>query len=72
MKRLFFFLMILTLSYWVTDVWAQCPMCKANVEAGLEKGGHVGLGLNTGIFYLLTIPYLLFAAIGIWWWKNRK
>lgn len=72
MKKIFSLAIILILCWFVVDLYAQCPMCKANVEAGLDKGGKTGLGLNTGILYLLAIPYLLVGAVGIWWWKNRK
>ncbi len=48
------------------DVWAQgCAMCKAVVQSG-ESGGRIfggeqsiGKGLNTGILYLMAVPYML-------------
>lgn len=51
---------------------AQCPLCKQNVQAGLETGSKTGLGLNTGILYLLAVPYTLAMIAGIWFYKNRK
>ena len=41
---------------------AQCAMCKTSVESDLNSGGSIGKGLNTGILYLMTIPYLLLMA----------
>jgi hypothetical protein len=70
MKKLILFLLIFLIE--VSNVLAQCPMCKQNVQAGLESGGKVGLGLNSGIIYLLAIPYLIAAAFGYWYWKNRN
>ncbi|MEM9547399.1 MAG: hypothetical protein AAGA77_15575 [Bacteroidota bacterium] len=51
---------------------AQCPMCRAAAETNLAQGGTEGKGLNTGILYMLSLPYLLIATIGYIWWRNRK
>ncbi len=52
---------------------AQCRMCAASAEANLKNGGSEGAGLNTGILYLLSMPYLIvFSIIGLWWYKNKK
>ena len=51
---------------------AQCPMCKIGAESNLKDGGSAGKGLNTGILYMLALPYLLVGTIGYLWWKNRK
>ncbi|WP_306641883.1 hypothetical protein [Sanyastnella coralliicola] len=37
---------------------AQCVMCKAVAEDSADSGG-IGKGLNSGILYLMGIPYLL-------------
>lgn len=50
----------------------QCAMCKANIEAGQKSGAKVGLGLNTGILYLLAAPYLLIGSLGVYWYVNYK
>lgn len=63
---LFFFLVL------PADLQAQCPMCRMSAESNLKNGGTEGLGLNTGILYMLAMPYMLVAAIGFWWWRNRK
>jgi hypothetical protein len=42
-------------------------------ESNLENGGTEGKGLNTGILYILCLPYLLVFTIGfIWYRKNKK
>ena len=56
----------------VTPVQAQCPMCRMSAESNLENGGTAGRGLNAGILYMLSLPYLLVGAVGYWWYKNRK
>ncbi len=56
----------------VVEVSAQCPMCKMAAESNLDHGGTAGQGLNTGILYMLMMPYLLVAIIGYIWYRNRK
>lgn len=51
---------------------AQCPMCKSSVESGLKNGNSTGLGLNDGILYLLAMPYILVAGVGIFWYKSFR
>ena len=54
------------------DIYAQCAMCTATVESNLKSGGTTGSGLNGGIMYLLAVPYLAMAAIGILWYKKYR
>ena len=54
------------------DLSAQCPMCRLSAETNLENGGTEGRGLNRGILYMLSLPYLLVAGIGYVWWRNRN
>ena len=42
---------------------AQCAMCRAVLET--EEGQGTAKGINNGIIYLMAIPYLLIAGIGI-------
>ena len=41
---------------------AQCAMCRAVLET--EEGQGTAKGINNGIIYLMSIPYLLIAGIG--------
>jgi hypothetical protein len=52
-------------------VFAQCPMCKMAAETNMQNGGNAGRGLNTGILYMLAMPYLLVGVLGFLWYKNR-
>ena len=54
------------------EVQAQCPMCKMSAEQNLKHGGSAGKGLNAGILYMLSTPYLLVAGVGYYWYRNRK
>ncbi len=56
----------------VPELPAQCPMCKLSAETNLQGGGTAGRGLNKGILYLLSMPYLIFGFLGYTWYKNRK
>lgn len=47
---------------------AQCAMCRAVLES--EEGQSTAEGVNNGIMYLMSIPYLLVAGFGfIIYWK---
>jgi hypothetical protein len=68
-KIAFTFLVAFTV---IPNAEAQCPMCKMGAESNLKNGGTAGSGLNTGILYMLSMPYLLVGAIGFVWYKNRR
>lgn len=76
--RIFFTgLMILTLSIITTDAYSQCAMCRATVESNVGTGStdsesQVGAGLNTGILYLMLIPYVLVGTVGFLWYKSNR
>ena len=53
------------------ELLAQCPMCRMAAESNLDNGGTEGRGLNTGILYLFSMPYLIAGVIGFVWWKNK-
>ena len=53
--------------------YSQCAMCKAVVEANLEAGGTKGAGLNDGILFLMSMPYLAFFLFCLmFYFQNRK
>ena len=55
-----------------TESVAQCPMCKISMESNLNNGGTAGKGLNKGILYLFSLPYLIIGGIGFYWYKNQR
>ena len=65
---------VLLLSIFIStlDVYAQCAMCKAVVESNLESGNNIGSGLNDGILYLMSIPYLAILVFSIFWYLQNK
>lgn len=54
-------LILLILAPQLTE--AQCAMCKASVESSQGQKNSVAGGLNTGILYLMAVPYLMLAFI---------
>ena len=62
------FLLVIVSNY----ISAQCAMCKAAVESNLETGGVKGAGLNDGILYLMSTPYILMLIFAIAFYYNKK
>lgn len=74
MKKTFIIIMVIVLVMGVewSELLAQCPMCRMSAESNLKGGGTAGKGLNAGILYMLSMPYLLVFSIGYIWWRNRR
>lgn len=73
LKRAFFVLVILISTFTIApNVKAQCSMCTINAEQATKNGNTQGKGLNSGIIYLLAIPYILIGGIGILWYRNYR
>jgi len=51
---------------------AQCAMCSLTAQNATENGNQQGKGLNRGIMFLLVIPYLATAGIGILWYTKFR
>jgi hypothetical protein len=54
-----------------SDVIAQCAMCKKNVETDLASGGTIGKAINSGILYLMAIPYILIGTVGAIFFRKQ-
>lgn len=75
MKKILLLLLIfIVASFWLTpDLFAQCAMCRASVESNISTGkGTIGSGLNTGILYLMALPYLALGAVAYAWFVQYK
>lgn len=66
---LLFFLMLVAIQ---PDVKAQCAMCSANAEMGVKNGNTQTKGLNSGVLYLLAIPFLLAGGVGVVWYTSYR
>ncbi|MEM6262398.1 MAG: hypothetical protein AAGI38_07820 [Bacteroidota bacterium] len=72
LQRIAFFAFFLL---WVgtNTAMGQCAMCKAVPQTNTQDGNvNTGKGLNLGILYLLAMPFLLAAGIGVWWYLRSK
>jgi len=50
---------------------AQCVMCKSQIEAARqERDDYDVAGLNKGIVYMMTVPYILMGAVGFFWYRR--
>ena len=68
-KICFFIVLLVTVS---SKLNAQCAMCKAAVEANLKEGGSAGAGLNDGILYLMSMPYIALAVFGVFYFFQKR
>jgi hypothetical protein len=73
MKKVTALLIVALLFALSIDVLAQgCPMCKTSLEEARKNGSQVGNTLNSGILYLLALPYLVASVFGVIWYRNYK
>ncbi|MEY2637252.1 MAG: hypothetical protein ACO206_03990 [Aquirufa sp.] len=70
-KKILLFVVLLLLTQ--VDAVAQCAMCRTTVESSISNGrSNIATGLNTGILYLLSAPYLIVGAIAFLWFRQSK
>ena len=62
-------LLILVLVLISVNGYSQCAMCKAVVESG---GKEMAEGINSGITYLMAIPYVLVGTIGYFLYRYKN
>ncbi|MFK8054695.1 MAG: hypothetical protein AB8F78_01135 [Saprospiraceae bacterium] len=74
MRKFLVVLVVLSIAFFVlpSEMIAQCPMCKMSMESNLQSGGTAGQGLNKGILYLFTLPYVIIGGLGYYWYKNQR
>ena len=71
-KIIFAFVFLFFVNTTGNFLYAQCSMCSISAEQGTKNGNTQGKGLNSGIIYLLVIPYLLITSTGILWYRNYR
>lgn len=71
MKRLTVLLMVMVIS--VVNAYSQCAMCRTTIENNYSNGEPgIAAGINVGILYLLSMPYLAIIVISYLWFKSSK
>jgi len=64
-KSIMIFVFFLAFFLLSVDIgYSQCSMCRAVLQS--EEGQATAKGINNGILYLMSIPYLLVGLVG---WK---
>ena len=66
---LILFLMLTSLVFVPGTSRAQCSLCTKTAQQLGEKPAQ---GLNSGILYLMIMPFAIVGFIGFRWWKNNK
>ncbi|MAO45842.1 MAG: hypothetical protein CL823_01695 [Crocinitomicaceae bacterium] len=69
MKRYHIILIFSLVFLLIEPASAQCVMCKAVGEQSSKLDG-LGVGLNSGILFLMAIPYILMATGALLMWKR--
>jgi hypothetical protein len=60
-------------AFMAADAMAQCAMCRSTLENNYSNGNPgIAAGINTGILYLLSMPYLAVIVIAYLWYKSSK
>tara|TARA_B100000900_G_C20498824_1_gene682814 strand:+ start:215 stop:421 length:207 start_codon:yes stop_codon:yes gene_type:complete len=52
------------------EVYPQCSMCRAVLES--EDALETAKGINDGIVYLMTIPYILVGLVGFFVYRQLR
>ena len=66
-KAILLSILLLALMVLPQEVWA-CPNCKS----ATDTGSWSNRGLNTGILYLMAVPYIAMSLVGYFWWRQSK
>ena len=70
MKKLLFLLIFTACCLMINNAaTAQCSICAKTV---MQMGTKPAEGFNSGIVYLMVIPYVAIGIVGYKWWKNEK
>ena len=72
MKKAFLLVLMVVVNA-AGEALAQCAMCRSTLENNYSNGDPgIAAGINTGILYLLAMPYLAVIVIGYLWYKSSK
>ncbi|WP_235891198.1 hypothetical protein [Sphingobacterium lumbrici] len=63
---------LFTLLFQPNAAIAQCAMCSLNAENSTQGENTQGKGLNDGILFLLSVPFILGVGVGLLWYKKYR
>ena len=72
MLKIKLFVLVILMTFFNSLSFAQCAMCKSVVEANLEAGDTKGAGLNDGILFLMSMPYIAVLLFGVFYYLQKK
>lgn len=67
-KKIFFSAIVLLLPLLSA---AQCSVCTAGIASNAESSGSIAHTINPGILYLLTVTYLIFTSVAVYFLRNH-
>jgi len=65
----FILLFLVCILVFNTGAAAQCSICAKTV---MQMGTKPAEGFNSGIIYLMVVPYIAIGVVGYKWWQNDK
>lgn len=72
LRQTMLLVLIFFLALGLGELLAQgCVQCRMAPESNMKGGGTAGKNLNTGILYMMTIPYILLMALGVYAFRKR-
>ena len=72
MLKIKLFVLVILMTFFNSLSFAQCAMCKAVVEANLEGGDTKGAGLNDGILFLMSMPYIAVFSFALFYYLQKR
>ena len=72
MLKIKLFVLVILMTFFNSLSFAQCAMCKAVVESNLEGGDTKGAGLNDGILFLMSMPYIAVFSFALFYYLQKR
>ena len=70
MRKIFLALFIFFIvAFAPTTSEAQCSICSKTV---MQMGNKPAAGFNTGILFLMLVPFATIGVVGYKWWKANR
>ena len=65
-------LLLLLVVFTSKTALSQCAMCKAVVEANVASGDTKAAGLNDGILFLMSMPYIAVFLFALFFYLQKR